>query len=209
MPEELTTMDDFPIRMTLREQLVDRIRNDVLSGRLAGGEPLREQHLAAKFRISRGPVRDALLELTKEGLLIARPNCGVRVGNPPDESVRSLIVQLRREIESFALRSAFDRIDESVLKRMRANLQAFRTACQSQDLSRVVQYDMAFHRMILELVEEEDLSNIWLPVVSRMVLPYSRHHNVMDSYCEHEAIVDAISQGDCDLAVQRLVANIQ
>jgi len=202
-------MDDFPIRMTVREQLVDRIRNEVLSGRLSGGEPLREQHLAARYRTSRGPVRDALLELTKEGLLVARPNCGVRVGNPPSDRARSLIVELRRQIESFALESAFDRIDAAVLERFDANLRAFQAACEAEDLPRVVHYDMAFHRMVIGLVEDEDLSVVWLPVVSRIVLPYSRHRNVMESYREHAAVVEAIRKGNRKLAVKRLLANIQ
>ena len=69
---------------TIREQIADHIRADILSGQLLEGEQLREQLLAERFGVSRGPIRDVLLQLTQEGLLISKRNCGVRVGPAPD-----------------------------------------------------------------------------------------------------------------------------
>ncbi len=89
---------------TIREQIADHIRNDVLSGQLAEGAPLREQDLATRYGVSRGPIRDALLQLTQEGLLVSKPNCGVTVGSGPSDAIQPLIIQLRRAIEKFALR---------------------------------------------------------------------------------------------------------
>ena len=64
---------------TMREQIVEYIRKDLLAGDLKAGDPLREKELAERFGVSRGPVRDALLQLTQEGLLVARPHRGVVV----------------------------------------------------------------------------------------------------------------------------------
>jgi DNA-binding GntR family transcriptional regulator len=50
---------------------------------------------------------------------------------------------------------------------------------------------------------------MWLPIVSRMMLHYSRHRDMMDSHREHAAIVNAIRQRDKKAAVKALVANIQ
>src|SRR5262249_46673158 len=63
----------------LRGQIVRRLRDDILSGRLPEGQHLSEAHLASGFGVSRGTIREALVQLTNEGLLVARPNCGVRV----------------------------------------------------------------------------------------------------------------------------------
>ena len=78
-------MADRPVYRTMREQIADRIRSDVLSGRIESGTSLREIPLAKQYGVSRAPVRDALLQLTQEGLLEAKPNCGVRVSPPIQE----------------------------------------------------------------------------------------------------------------------------
>ena len=100
-------MPELPVFRTIREQVADRIRADVLSGRLAEGTSLREQALAAQYGVSRAPIRDALLQLTQEGLLVAKPNCGVRVRSSSGQEIQPLVVELRRKIELFALRKVF------------------------------------------------------------------------------------------------------
>ena len=74
---------------TIREQIADRIRADVLSGRIEPGTSLREVLLAKKYGVSRAPIRDALLQLSQEGLLVAKPNCGVKVGEAPATHCRT------------------------------------------------------------------------------------------------------------------------
>ena len=83
-------MREEPVYRTIREQIAERIRSDVLSRRFEEGVSLREAALAQRFGVSRAPVRDALLQLTQEGLLVAKPNCGVRVGPKPDEAIQPL-----------------------------------------------------------------------------------------------------------------------
>ena len=100
-------MSELPVYRTIREQIADRIRADVLSGKLAEGTSLREQTLAKQYGVSRAPVRDALLQLTQEGLLVAKPNCGVKVGSPSGDEIQPLVIDLRRKIEVFALRKVF------------------------------------------------------------------------------------------------------
>src|SRR5437879_13280064 len=102
---------DAAIR-TVREQITDRLRDDILSGRLAEGERLQEARLAQRFGVSRGPIREVLAQLTHEGLLEARPNCGVKVAPSDSEAVRDLIVPIRRVIETFALKHFFLEINE-------------------------------------------------------------------------------------------------
>ena len=62
-------MNETPVYRTIREQIADRIRADVLSGRLSEGTSLREQTLARQYGVSRAPVRDALLQVSERLLL--------------------------------------------------------------------------------------------------------------------------------------------
>lgn len=201
-------MAEIPVARTIREQVADRIRADVLSGRLAEGTSLREQALAKQYSVSRAPIRDALLQLTQEGLLVAKPNCGVRVAAVKEET-QLLLVELRRQIERVALQNAFPRIGDETIARLQETVDRLRSACESDDLPAIVEQDMALHRTIIETSGNPDLLAIWLPIVSRMMLHYGRHANLMESHREHAAVVDAIRSGDEASAIAALMANIQ
>lgn len=202
-------MSSAPVFRTMREQIADRIRNDILAGRFEEGASLREASLAQQYGVSRAPIRDALLQLTQEGLLVAKPNCGVRVSERPDENLQPLIIRLRREVETFALQRSlksftetdFDHLDESVAE--------LKKACKAKDLSRMVECDMAFHRHIIEAAGDPELVALWLPIVSRMFLHYGRHVTMLDSYREHADIAKAIRARDLKAATAALIANIQ
>jgi GntR family transcriptional regulator, rspAB operon transcriptional repressor len=194
---------------TLREQIVEQLRHDVLNGQLAEGEPLREQKLAARFGISRGPIRDALLQLTQEGLLVAQPNRGVRVGPRLGPAIRPLVVELRRRIEAFAVEQAMAKDGADDLAELEAILARFKAACRAGTMPEVVKHDMAFHRWIVERVGDADLLALWLSVVVRMRLQYTRHRSLMESFREHLAVVEALRAKDQAAAVKALEANIQ
>ncbi|MDP4624516.1 MAG: GntR family transcriptional regulator [Akkermansiaceae bacterium] len=198
----------MPIYRTIREQITERLRSEVLSQHLAAGENLREVTLAKRYGVSRAPVRDALLQLTNEGLLVAKPNCGVKVAPLPDQTIQPLIVRLRREIEITALDRLFDRIDDVDLSPLQGILDDLRHACSTEVASSVAQCDMAFHRFIISATGENELPTLWLPVISRMMIHYSRHDKWMDSFREHEAIANAIQIKDHNLASRLLTKNI-
>ena len=138
----------------LQEQVAGQLRRRILSGQLAAGTPVREQELANEFGISRGPIRDALLTLTKEGLLVARPNVGVRVAAEPSPFKRNVIVRLRREVEGAALMGWFERKDPSLLEAIEKNLGQYKEACGGTDLGQVVELDMAGMVQAVLLQEE-------------------------------------------------------
>ena len=197
------------IYRTIREQIADQLRREVLSGELPAGEPLREQRLAERFGVSRGPIRDALLQLTQEGLLVSLPNVGVKVGKVPSEAIRALIIVLRQQIEAHALRTIFDSITEADVGKWQELLQNLKLACERGDMAALVEHDMAFHRSIIERTGDADLAAVWLPIVLRMRLVYSRHTDMMECHAEHQRVLDAIQRKDREGAVQALEANIQ
>jgi len=194
---------------TIREQIVEQLRTEVLTGQLNAGESLREELLARRFGVSRGPIRDALLQLSQEGLLQSRPNCGAKVAPVPSGTIQPLVIQLRQQIEAFCLLQIFSKLTPADDRRLDENLERLRTACQSGEMTAVVEHDMAFHRWFIERAGEGDLLKMWLTVVTRMRLRYTRHTHLMDSFAEHEAVVAAVKRRDQAAAVSALVANIQ
>ena len=193
----------------LRDQIVDRLREEIVLGKFSEGEPLRETPLAKRFDVSRGPIRDAILQLVSEGLVEDRPNRGARVGRVWDESTRPAMVKVRQDIETLALRQMMARGEGVDLLPLRENLRLFELACRDEDLSAVVRLDISFHRLILTLSGYPALGAVWLPLMGGMRLPYSRHQSLMESYAEHEKIVTAIKAGKLREALTALKANIK
>ena len=200
-------MIDLDFRL-VRDRITDHLRQEILTGKLLEGDPLREIHLAKRFQVSRGPIRDAILQLTKEGLLESLPNRGARVGKVWDDGLRPMMLSLRLEIETFALRELIDLGPELDLKPFRKNLQNLGIACKEADLPAVVKHDMEFHRMILKACKHPGVESVWLSIMGGMRLPYSRHKNLMEVHKEHSRVVDLLKKRDAEGAIEALKANI-
>jgi GntR family transcriptional regulator, rspAB operon transcriptional repressor len=200
------------IRST-REQITDQLREDILSGRLPEGERLQEAKLAERFGVSRGPIREALAQLTHEGLLEAKPNCGVKVAPSDSEAVRELIVPIRRVLETFALKQFFHKINERDFLAWESILHHLKSACERKDLAGIIQYDLTFHRSILTRAGVPTLLSMWQTIVAR-IRRHFRHatahygSDLLEIYEQHRRLVEVFRSGDRDAAVKALEEHI-
>lgn len=202
-------MAELTIYRTIPEQVTARLRQEILSGKLQPGEPLREQEISSRFGVSRGPIREALRQLTQQGMLVLEPNKGVRVAQYLSESIRPLTVDLRRRIESFVLDSIFDAITDEDIAAWEHILADIKAACEAGDTASLVDHDMRFHQAIIQSHDDKDLFALWQPIALRMLMQYNRFDDLMDSYREHRTLLDAIRSGDKAAALAALEANIQ
>ena len=201
-------MSSVEIYRTLPEQIAARLTQEVLSSKLKPGDPLREIDLSERFGVSRGPVREAFRQLSQQGLLVLEPNKGVRVAQNPSVEVRPLVVALRRKIESFVLDSIFERITEEDLEDWNGILVDIKMACEASDVDALTEHDLRFHRAIIQSHDDKDLFALWQPIAMRMMMHYNRLDDIMESYREHERILDAIRAGNKRGAIKALVDNI-
>ena len=202
-------MPDAELYRTLPQQIAALLRQEVLSGKLKPGDALREIEVSRRFAVSRGPIREALRQLTQEGLLVLEPNKGARVAPATSDSLRPLVAGLRRDIECFALGSLFDSINLADLKAWEAIVEDIRGACERGDLDALVEHDLRFHRALILRHGDRDLLTLWQPVVMRMMMRYARFTDLMDSWREHRRILDAIRGGRREEALRALADNIR
>jgi DNA-binding GntR family transcriptional regulator len=202
----------LPLVFSLREQIADRLRADVLSGRLAEGERLSEAQLVTRFGVSRTPIREALQLLTQEGLLEGRPNTGVKVARRPPDAIRDLVVPIRRSVEEFALRSFFADIDPSDYRQWNEILERMREACIAGDFAAIAEHDVAFHRSIVQRARMRDLDLIWASLVARVRSHFwetqRNYPDPLDIYREHANLVETFRGGDLEQSVKELEQNI-
>lgn len=196
----------------LREQIVEQLRNDLLAGRFQEGERLSEAKLVARFGVSRTPVREALQQLVQEGFLSGKPNIGVSVARRPPDTIRDLVVPIRRSVEEFALRSCYAELHDADFQQWEQILQRMLEACQSNDYSSVAEQDVAFHRFLVRRAGQPDLEQIWSTLISRMRPHFldtqRKYPDLNEVYREHWRILEIFRQGDLEAATLALQDNI-
>ncbi len=96
----MSTLDQFK-QSTLRQTIWKTIREAILRGELAPGSPINQASLAARFGVSRGPLREALSSLEKEGLVTNIPYRGTFVADFDDRIITETY-SVRRVLEAFA-----------------------------------------------------------------------------------------------------------
>ena len=193
----------------VRDQIADQLRSDIISGELAPGNKLNEQGLATRFGVSRGPIRDVILQLTKEGLLVTRSNVGASVNEMLSPSLQNLMVDIRLRIETYAVRQLNGKLADEDFEALDFLLGRFKTAFEVGDFTEVTRADIEFHKFLVDKAGGQDLVNLWYPVVFRMRMNYKRIDTPKDGVAEHQAIIDALRNNDVTSASAALRANIR
>jgi DNA-binding GntR family transcriptional regulator len=198
---------------SLGGQIAKSLRDDVLTGRLAEGELLQENKLAVRFGVSRGPVRDALLELTKEGVLVSHRLRGVTVAGSAPQEIESFVVPLRRTIECYALALCFESLTKEDFSNWDEILEQMKRACVAQDHASIVEQDIALHRSFLERANQPDLLAIWTTIVARIrryfIEGCRRYADPMEQYNEHIELINAFRSGDKERALAALTQHVE
>ncbi len=153
----------LPANRLLRETVYEQLRADVISCRLAPGTELRETELAIRFAVSKSPVRDALMELVREGLVVSLPRQGYRVAP----------VSLTDVLDMFHLRAALERacMERIVLHATDTQLKsldAFRNYAPTQWAGGFVAFNRAFHRHIAELGGNARMRDYLIELIDQM-----------------------------------------
>jgi DNA-binding GntR family transcriptional regulator len=179
------------------------IREAIIEGRLVPGQRLKEEELARELGISRTPVREALLMLQAEELVVATPNRGATVRVHDVKDLQDLY-ELRALLEGYAARRAAERVSKTQLSLLRKSCQRFDGLRPEVDLRGVVRENLFFHNTILEVAASARLNTlvrkvIELPLVYNSYRWYSSDQMTISAHY-HRQIVKALTDGDADRA---------
>ena len=190
-----------------RDRITDTLRAEILCGQWSNDVPVREHTLAERFGVSRGPVRDSLLQLSQEGVLVYQANKGVRVNSPPIEDQRQLLQSMRRQMETFCLQKCMSHFTKEDDENLLEILQKLTRACKLGKFCDIADMDLALHRYLVRRASIE-LEAVWLGITSRLLMDYSRIEQLDEIIREHDAIVQAVLDRDIDAAKKALIDNI-
>ncbi|MCI2283934.1 GntR family transcriptional regulator [Colwellia sp. MSW7] len=195
--------------LSVKDQIADQIRSDIISGDLAPNTKLNEKEMADRFGVSRGPIRDVILQLSKEGLLISKNNCGASVNSILEPKVQRLMIKLRRDIEVYAIEQLKDKLTDAEFSELDTLLSELQTALDKEDYTQVTKSDIAFHKYLINKAGGDELVNLWYPYVMRMRLNYKRITSSTECVAEHKLILDALRDSDLSKASKAIKSNIK
>jgi DNA-binding GntR family transcriptional regulator len=182
-----------PLRQSVYDALIDLI----VSGELPPGQHLVETDIARQLGVSRQPIREALHRMEAEGWVDLRPSQGAFVHVPTDSEVDELL-DVRELLETETTIRAARRADADGVARLRAICQEGAAAAESDDVSRAVAANNAFHAEIAALAGNVVLADL-ASIVSRRVQWYYRlvaPVRGQDSWAEHAEQIEAIEAHD-------------
>ncbi len=183
------------------------LRDSILSGKLVPNETYNEIALAKKLGISRTPVREALLELSSQGLITFLPRVGVRINHFTEQDVKE-IFELRKAIELFAVAKVSKDFLKHDFASLEATLQSQREAIKKENFLAFLNVDREFHLTFTRLTNNKrlltTLENIrdMIQVMSIRALAIEiRAKEVVE---EHEKVIEAVKKGLSEKAVQEM-----
>ena len=129
--------------------VIDAIRDAIYSGRFQPGEPVRELQLAKELRVSQTTVREALLQLEHDGLVVREANRGTRVTSLAENEIRER-VEVRIVLETSAALEAAKRFSPAGLDQLSACMKRIGDSVKRNEYFEAAQSDLEFHRLIWE-----------------------------------------------------------
>jgi DNA-binding GntR family transcriptional regulator len=188
-------MDTLP-RSGLSGAAVNELREAILEGRLVQGERLSEVSLSSTLGVSRAPVREALLHLEQEGLVVSLPYKGASVVSLSQQDFLELST-LRIALEKLAWARAVERVSPDALDDLNGIIAEMEFAVKSDQKAKLVRLDLDFHDRIFVLADHSRLYTAWTAIKWQVALFLLARRVRVDDYHsiivqEHKALLDDI-----------------
>ncbi len=194
-------------RSHARVQVYAALHDGIVRAEHEPGERLSENELAARFGVSRTPVREALARLREEGLLRVEPQYGSFVAPISETAVRDAQF-IREALECASIRRATERFREDDLVELEAKLSGQERARAAADHDAFFALDDEFHHTLCDLSGHTEVWRVsqraksHLNRVRRLSLPAP--HYLEEMIREHREVVAALERRDADAAERAL-----
>jgi DNA-binding GntR family transcriptional regulator len=203
-PNSRSTLDSG--LASLEHRAYVQIKEAIITLTLPIGAPIVEAQLAERLGISKTPLRAALLELERDGLVTSIPYKGSRVAPITVEAMRQLL-QLREAIETYAVRQAIRACSEADFAALERLLELREEALAADDLERSYVLDDQFHRTLIGFLGNPHFTRISSNVSDhRRRMRYATSHTRAESAPtvgqHHRALLEALRARDIATAEQ-------
>ncbi|ARF17783.1 GntR family transcriptional regulator [Sporosarcina sp. P3] len=197
-------------RIFMRDEAYEILQNWIIIGKLAPGAILRDQELSDLLGISRTPIREALLRLERDGLVVTKANRSTSVSQV-DYQEAANVYPIVATLERLAAEQAFQQISSEVIQEMEELNNHFIDKLQSDDKVAAFQIDNEFHQKLVSMSNNPELINLLINLkikVQRLEVHYfGQVSNGEKSIDEHKAIIEALKNKDLKKILDAIEAN--
>ena len=195
----------------LSEQLRERIEERIVNGRYRPGTKLDEVELAASFKVSRTPIREALIQLSAAGLVDMRPRRGAVVAEVSSLRLAEMF-DFMAELEAACARRAAVLASDVEISQLVSAHEACRSALDAQDPDRYYRLNQQFHLVLYGMAHSGFLAE-QTTLMQRRLRAYRRlqlriPNRMASSFEEHAGVVEAIQAKNPNLAADRSRAHV-
>ncbi|MCZ0978505.1 GntR family transcriptional regulator [Streptomyces diastatochromogenes] len=192
---------------TAQQFVLEELRRAITSGELRPGGPIRQEALAARFEVSRVPLREALKSLEAEGLVVHHVHRGYFVAELSLNDLEE-IYRIRELLETEAVRIAVRRLPDGTIATLERIQREVERAADEGDVAAMAAANRLFHFTLIEASGMPRLvrlvTTLWDSTDAYRSLYYTESPHRKQAVREHRAVLSALRHGDEDAAVRRL-----
>lgn len=185
--------------VTLRQRIVEFVKDSITNGKLKPGERVPEHEIAESLGISRTPIREAFRQLETEGFITVMPRKGAVVSPITAKDVREFYA-IKSLLEGYAARQACAKFTDKDIKRLRALNQQMKTCAEENDLKGFFRLDSQFHETFLKACNNDRLCALAHNIVQQFerlrVAALSMPGRLRASVKQHDGIIEAFALKD-------------
>jgi len=187
------------------------IKRAIISGIIKPGERINETKIAKDMGISRSPVREALQELKKEGVVINIPYKGTYVNLLGKKDIEDMYV-IRGLLEAYAIGKVIENKNENILKCLKKNVEDIEKAVKKRQMKKLVDKDIEFHRNICNFTGNKKLIDIWEGFQTQTEILINLESSFYERFqllaVEHRELLSLIIEGKVKQAQEKVKAHI-
>ncbi|MBZ0295931.1 MAG: GntR family transcriptional regulator [Anaerolineae bacterium] len=175
--------------VNLRERVAEQIRTAIIEGRLKPNDHIVESTLSLELEVSRTPIREALILLEREALVVTVPNRGAFVRTFNEDDVKALF-SMRTTLENFAADLIYEQLSSSDFDELRNLISRLKVNLEQKNMKLARRADMSFHQYLVNFSDHPVLIRHWQEIVAQIAAVLYLRADSNPNYDEYAVISD-------------------
>lgn len=187
---------------SIKDQIYQILKEEIINGKLKSGEKLVEQNIATRFNVSRSPVREAIKQLTGDGLVVNVTNHGVHVKVPTAKEMEDMQV-VRSLFEEYAI----SQVSRGLTEQNRRKLEKLRESMlQTTDYKRYQALEQDLSIELVRMCDNRIIENDYIKIYTMMnnfsdLVMSMEQGSFEEAVQERVSLINALLDGNCELAL--------